>query len=106
MVMKQNALNNPKSHPLAAQAVIDSFYVDDGLTGADSISNAKKLQSELQQLFILRGFVLSKWKSSEPSVLTDVPSHLLDQQATQDIVCIDNFTKVLGVEWHSISDTF
>ena len=106
MAMKQNALDNAKSHPLAAQAVIDSFYVDDGLTSTTSISNAKKLQSELQQNFALGGFVLRKWKSSEPSFLTNDPSHLLDQQATLERVCIDNFTKVLGVEWNSISDTF
>ena len=104
--MRQNTLDNVKSHPLAAQAVLDSLYVDDNLTGADLISNAKKLQSELQQLFALGGFILHKWKSSELSILTDVPSHLLDQQATREIVCMDNFTKVLGVEWDSISDIF
>ena len=27
-------------------------------------------------------------------------------QATQEIVCIDNFTKVLGMEWDLISNTF
>ena len=106
MAMKQNALDHVKTHPLAAQAVIDSFYVDDGLIGADSISDGKRLQFELQQLFALGGFVLRKWKSSEPSVLVDVPSHLLDQQATQEIVCIETFTKVLGVEWDSICDNF
>ena len=82
MAMKQNALDHIKTHPLAAQAVIDSFYVDDGLTGADLVSDAKKLQLELQELFALGGFVLRKWKSSEPSILADIPSQLLDQLTT------------------------
>ena len=35
MAVRQNAIDNKERHPLAAQAVLDSFFVDDGLTGAD-----------------------------------------------------------------------
>ena len=51
---------------------------------------------------------LRKWKSNDLTAFVDVPSHLLDHQPTQEILCIDNFTKVhvLGVEWDSVSDTF
>ena len=35
MVMKQKALENVDTHSHAFQAVLDSFYVDDGLTGAN-----------------------------------------------------------------------
>ena len=38
------------SPSLVTQTVIDSFYVDNGLTGANSISDAKKPRSELEQL--------------------------------------------------------
>ena len=106
MVMKQNALNHITTHPQAAQAVMESFYVDDCLTGADSTVQAKRPQSQLQELFSMGGFVVHKWKSSEPNVLADIPSHLRDQQPTQEIVCVEAFTKVLGVEWNSISVTF
>ena len=37
MAMKQNALENVDTHSHAIQAVLDSIYVDDGLTGANSI---------------------------------------------------------------------
>ena len=94
------------TYPLAAPAVVDSFYVDDVLTGADSTSEARKLQAQLHKLFSGGGFVLRKWKSNDPTALVDVLSHLLDHQPTQEIVCVDNFTKVLGVEWDSVSDTF
>ena len=40
MALRQNAINHSKSHPLAAQAVLESFYVDDRLTGADSVRKA------------------------------------------------------------------
>ena len=98
MAMKQNALNHRTTHPQAAQAVVDSFFVEDDLTGVDATIPTKRLQALLRKLFSMGGFVLHKWKSSKPNVLTDIPSHLLDQQPTQEIVCVDAFTKVLGMK--------
>ena len=40
MALKQNAINHHQSHPQAYLAVIKSFYVDDGLAGADSEDEA------------------------------------------------------------------
>ena len=54
--------------PLAARAVEDSFYVDDGLTGADSIEEAINSQG----LFDRGGFLLRKWNSRELEVLLHI----------------------------------
>ena len=51
MSVKQNARDHALEFPLAAKVVDDSFYVDDGLTGADSVEGAVKLQNQLQDLF-------------------------------------------------------
>ena len=56
MCVKQNALNLSHKYPLAAQSVQESFYVDDGLTGADDIQSAIQLQRELDELFARGGF--------------------------------------------------
>ena len=65
MCVKQNAQDHANAFPLAAKAVEESFYVDDGLTGADSKDGAIQLQRELQTLFRSGGFLLRKWNSSE-----------------------------------------
>lgn len=44
MALKQNALDHAIDYPLAAEAVHTSFYVDDGLTGADTVERAVELQ--------------------------------------------------------------
>ena len=62
MAIKQNALEGEQEYPLAAAAVRDSFYVDDGLTGADSHQEAVELQKQLQELFAKAGFLLRKWR--------------------------------------------
>ena len=72
MVVKQNAIDFGNEYPLAAEAVEKSFYVDDGLAGADDVETAITLQSQLQELFSRGGFLLRKWNSSEASVL---PKH-------------------------------
>ena len=56
MSMKQNVCELSDKYPLAYKTVCDSFYVDDCLTGADSVPEAIKLQQELQESFSSRGF--------------------------------------------------
>ena len=43
MCVKQNALDHAAHYPLAFKAVNESFYVDDGHTGADTVQGAVRL---------------------------------------------------------------
>ena len=86
--------------------VDESIYVDDTLTGATSINEAIELQSQLQELFDRGGFVLQKWKASNPAILKHSRHKLLDQQSQQDITHADTFNKVLGMEWNANLDSF
>ena len=106
MVMKQNARENMETHPHAVQAVLDSFYVDDGLTSANSTEEAVQLCKELQELSTLGGFVLHEWKTSQSAVAEHIPSHLLDNKTLQEITYTYTFLKVLGVEWDADSNMF
>ena len=44
MALRQNTLDYAESHPQAAQAALNAFYVDDCLMGADSYSNSSNLE--------------------------------------------------------------
>ena len=50
MSVKQNARDFSAHYPLAAQTVEKSFYVDDCLTGVDTVQEAIELQRQLQEL--------------------------------------------------------
>ena len=106
MAVRQNALNHINEFPLAAEAVLTSFYVDDGLTGADSIDNAINLQKQLQSLFAKGGFLLRKWNSNAPSVVEQIAPELRDSQNVLSIAESPSYTKTLGIEWNSKSDQF
>ena len=104
MAMRQNTMDHRRRCSLTSQAVMNDFYVDDVLDGADSIDEAIKLCSEIQELFELGGFVLGKWKSNELVVLAQIPCELVYSQSTQSID-IEHYTKVLGMEWNATLDT-
>ena len=78
--------------PLAFDAVIKLFYVDDTLTGADSIEQAIELRKQLQYLFSRGGFLLRKWNSSEPKVLEHVPADLRDSHSVLTISDTQEYT--------------
>ena len=60
MCVKQNALDFASEFPLAAKAIDESFYVDDGLKGADTVRKAIDLHHQLHALFTKGSFLLRK----------------------------------------------
>ena len=106
MSIKQNAADLAHKYPLAARVVGESFYVDDGLTGADSTEEAVELQTQLQDLFSQGGFLLRKWNSNDPIVLQHIAPELKESQVLHTITEAETYTKTLGIEWNSNSDHF
>ena len=83
MSIKQNAQDYALEYPLASKVVDKSFFVDDCLTGADSMEETVKLQLQLQNLFAKGGFMLRKWNSSDPRVLQHISPELRNSQSIQ-----------------------
>ena len=104
MSIKQNAVDFAHQYPLAVKAVNESFYVDDGLTGADTIEKAIELQKQLQDLFTKGQFTLRKWNSSNPVVLQHIPPDLRDSRSSCSIS--DPSEYALGIEWNVNMDHF
>ena len=78
MSVKQNAVDYGVEYPLAERSVNTSFYVDDGLTGANSVQEAIELQHQLQDLFSKGGFLLRKWNSSDPQAIQRLSADVKD----------------------------
>lgn len=106
MCVSQNASDFAAKYPRAARVVNDSIYVDDCLTGAETIEEATCLQIELHNLFDEAKFLLRKWNSSEPSVLQHVPSELRESHFSQTLVEPTGYSKTLGIEWNAKHDSF
>ena len=103
MAVKRNSLDLASKYSLAAQVISDSFYVHDGLAGADSGQEASNLQTQLQSLFSEGGFLLSK---CDQAVLQHFSPDLLDTRFKLTICDPDMYTQTLGVEWNANLDLF
>ena len=106
MSVKRNAMDHALEFPKAASVVETAFYVDDCLTGANSVEEAIELHQQLLNLFARGGFLLRKWNSSDPSVLQNIESEYRDTQSTHHIPSPDEYTKTLGIEWNANLDHF
>ena len=106
LLNRENAVDFSMNFPLAAKAVCDSFYVDDGLTGADSVDQAVELYRQLQSLFTKGGFLLRKWNSSKLEVLRHIDTELQEQRSIHTISDPDEYSKTLWIEWNTALDHF
>ncbi|XP_065075682.1 uncharacterized protein LOC135699370 [Ochlerotatus camptorhynchus] len=95
--LQQLAHDEGSQYPRAKAALLNDFYVDDFIGGADSESEAILLRQELEQLMSKGGFRLRKWVSNAQSVLAGLAA---DELGTQSTLNFDQEqVKALGVHW-------
>ena len=87
--------------------IIESFYVDDCLAGADTLDYAQILQQQLYFLLQEVGLTLRKWHSSSTQLLDTIPEEL--REKSPDIVISTDpiaYGKTLGLHWNTETDVF
>ncbi|XP_071054607.1 uncharacterized protein [Onthophagus taurus] len=92
-------------YPLAANILKNNIYVDDIVTGTNSIKEGLTLQKELITLLKKGGFELRKWASNCNEILRSVSESDIQTPISMDydeISCV----KVLGLQWDPNSDMF
>jgi len=99
--LKYLAEQHVSTFPIGAKCVERDFYVDDLLTGADTITDAKLIIQETEQLLRLGLFELSKWASNCPQLLANVG----DRQNKSTIISDHTHSRVLGVRWDHSEDS-
>ncbi|XP_055623293.1 uncharacterized protein LOC129766719 [Toxorhynchites rutilus septentrionalis] len=96
--LQQLAEDEGDAFPRAKAALVDDFYIDDYIGGADSVEEAVLLRQELEQLLPKGGFRLRKWNSSTEGVLEGVSAEDLGTQTTL-VLDKEEQVKALGVIW-------
>jgi hypothetical protein len=85
-------------YPLAESALLNNFYVDDFLGGANSEDEAVQLYNELMTLLSRRGFFIRRWNSSSTSFIENIRS---SAEADKFLLIDENSEnlRVLGLKW-------
>lgn len=102
--LQQLAADEASRYPIASKIVQTDFYVDDLLTGANTITEAKIAQTELSNLLASGGFNLRKWNSNEKAILEGLPENLRETGLHK--IEFNDTVKTLGLLWNSTTDTF
>ncbi|XP_031341031.1 uncharacterized protein LOC116169144 [Photinus pyralis] len=100
--LRQLGLDNLDTSPKASGAIINDFYMDDLLTGTETIEEAIETKEHINEILSGAGFKLRKWSSNHTLLLQDS-----DSKRQEDHYCIsdDKGTKTLGLMWDNNRDT-
>lgn len=102
--LQQCAHDNSSEFPLAASQVLNNFYVDDYLGGADTVEKAKEIRRTIDILLKRGGFVLRKWKTSNWSVIEDFSN--IEGTEVEINMHDEEHPSVLGLKWNVTMDAF
>ncbi|XP_029165881.1 uncharacterized protein LOC114936752, partial [Nylanderia fulva] len=103
--LRQLALDHDSTRPHAAETLCRDTYVDDILSGDESICQAKEKISQLRTTLTAGGFTLRKWIANDSNLLDDIPA--CDRETSPTLSVNDSaIHNTLGVRWERQSDSF
>lgn len=91
--------------PIAAEITKRDYYMDDLMTGCETLLEAIHIYKDMSKLMNCGGFELQKWSSNNKELLTHIEK---DKHQNNDLLRIKTSTivKVLGLVWHRELDSF
>ncbi|UYV80734.1 hypothetical protein LAZ67_19001563, partial [Cordylochernes scorpioides] len=101
--LQQLAEDGGQNYPEASRVTLNDFYVDDLLTGAQTIAEAKELIDQLKDLMKKGGFHLRKWNSNCHEIVSHVEEMNEEKKINLEKGAI---SKILGIVWDHVQDTF
>ncbi|XP_072400607.1 uncharacterized protein [Diabrotica undecimpunctata] len=91
--LQEVAHRNMNSFPKISNIILHDFYVDDLLTGAETVNEIIQIKEQITSLLLRHGFPLRKWISNDPASLSNsnqTPLHIGEGDQT----------KTLGLLWN------
>lgn len=102
--LRKLAENKLHKYPTGAKTVLNDFYVDDLITGANTLQEALIIKTETTQLLQEGKFELRKWASNESTLQNEQSASKQEGFIlSPDKECE---TRTLGVNWCFQSDEF
>ena len=104
--LQQTARDHGEGYPEASAHILQNFYVDDFLGGADSTQEALQLYTDIRSILHKGGFNLTKWRSSSKEVLKNIPAHLQESVLIKQSTSLQapTISKALGLVWDANLD--
>ncbi|XP_075163108.1 uncharacterized protein LOC142235734 [Haematobia irritans] len=102
-ILKQIALDGKDEYPLASKVIDSDTYVDDVISGCDTVEEAVNLTQQLVRLLGNSGFNLRKWSSNSIDLLRAIPSEFQNNSSSFPLQNPE-MVKALGLSWDPKTD--
>ncbi|GJQ87880.1 hypothetical protein Trydic_g19939 [Trypoxylus dichotomus] len=102
--LKQLAIEHMDNFPRAANAIVHDFYVDDFLSGSDTVEEAQLLCNQVSQILQGGCFELRKWVSNNPQILTVLNSSKVSSPQVMLFKQSEVKDKTLDIQWNRSTD--
>ncbi|XP_065368797.1 uncharacterized protein LOC135961232 [Calliphora vicina] len=99
------ALDYKTDFPYESKLLISDSYVDDIISGANSLERAITLQRNLCSLLGKGRCNLRKWITNSVELLGEIPEEHREKSLTLKFDR-DNVVKTLGIQWNTTTDSF
>lgn len=103
-VLQEIGRASEESHPVAAHTIQTQFYMDDVLTGADTVEEASRKRQDLNLVLEENKLPLCKWRTNSRALLETIPQQLRESSdlmiGARPVEC----QKALGIHWSTEAD--
>lgn len=90
---------------MAFEEIVNAFYMDDLMTGADTVEEASELRKQIYGILTSGGFKLRKYVSNSSLFLSDI-CNSVQTEKVKYMIAENDVVFVLGVVWLLESDLF
>ncbi|XP_052751852.1 uncharacterized protein LOC113522552 [Galleria mellonella] len=103
--LQQAAVDEGINYPNVAERVKTDFYMDDLLTGCDTVEEGAIIYEEMNELLRRGGFELQKWMTNSEELLNKIKQ---GKEETHEgfKLKLDEVVKLLGLTWNRSADVF
>ncbi|XP_026726618.1 uncharacterized protein LOC113493036 [Trichoplusia ni] len=103
--LHQVAYDECEFNPEIKKIILNDFYMDDLMTGAENIEKGFKIFTEMNDILSRAGFKLQKWMTNSKELLNNIRD---EKKPTDEelLIKMDEISKILGLIWNSRKDTF
>ncbi|XP_070518810.1 uncharacterized protein [Cardiocondyla obscurior] len=102
--LQQLASNEKIQYPTGAEILLKETYMNDILTGADTVLDAKEKLSQLIEICTAGGFTLKKWATSSVELSKLLPSATEQREVLKWHPAVGH--TILGLQWFPVTDSF
>ncbi|XP_036340110.1 uncharacterized protein LOC118749413 [Rhagoletis pomonella] len=100
--LQQLAYDNMSNHPIGAAVTLRDFYVDNLMTGSNTIEDVIKIKRDVIDLLAKGGFPLRKFASNHNRIIDDISEPDREAVIGGDV----DYIKTLGLKWSPANDYF